>query len=627
MKNYRPFQTFCLYTRYREEVLSQAFQTCRNRALVNRRRPTSIYGLKKCHALPFLPMSYQLSQHYYKFFTWRFPSTIYNEAFDLLTGLCEAGGSDRPNSFSFQKEPETSGVQPETDEDETQGMLQFPMDAPGGASACCLTLMTLGLLSVDISIPQQIVVVDSTLMDSDVVKSLTKALEEEEEEEDDERKRRLEVKPTQASHTNYLLMRGYYTPGVLRSQTHNSNSTDSIMVNTCNVHLQLRQTPTHTLFSSSAAAVSALSPSAPPSLPLFFTHVYRSAPVGLQVFLDRCVSVLGYGAQDVQAVTEIRRAVEEEAEFGVDRQDLCERFIHLDQPEDGRSRTLLQYIQDLVDGEQLVEAGALSQRLVCAEAASHWLLQSRCGSVQMQQVFPMRSPAHDTPPHTRRQTVESELQETVAADPISTDTAVNQTISTDTAESQPVSMEIDPEEAVHKDNGGSEQHMSDDKGVGLNTDPAPSQMKDGAEGAADRDTHGSVWFVSRPWRVVDGSLNRPVCKGMLESLLLHIMSSPALLESQLLQHYSQVLQPVVVLDLLQVLVDVGCVRKRYTVQQHKPSLFSKPRAPQVKGQAEVSLRDAGTVFYEPTVDCVLRLARVFPHELNWNKWVQLCLRA
>lgn len=59
-------QTFCLYTRYREEVLSQAFQTCRNRALVNRRRPTSVYGLKKCHALPFLPMSYQLSQHYYK---------------------------------------------------------------------------------------------------------------------------------------------------------------------------------------------------------------------------------------------------------------------------------------------------------------------------------------------------------------------------------------------------------------------------------------------------------------------------------------------------------------------------------------------------------------------------------
>lgn len=159
-------------------------------------------------------------------------------------------------------------------------------------------------------------------------------------------------------------------------------------------------------------------------------------------------------------------------------------------------------VQDLVDGEQLVEVGALSQRLVCADAASHWLLQSRCGSVQMQQVSSMRSPtldsAHDTHPPTKRRALESELQETVAMEPVSTDTAVNQTvaidpvsmdtavnqtISTDTAESQPVSMEIDAEEAVameevvHKDDGGSEQHISDDKGAELNTDPASSQMK------------------------------------------------------------------------------------------------------------------------------------------------------
>ncbi|KAK2909570.1 hypothetical protein Q8A67_005407 [Cirrhinus molitorella] len=647
MKNYRPFQTFCLYTRYREEVLSQAFQTCRSRALVNRRRPTSIYGLKKCHALPFLPMSYQLSQHYYKFFTWRFPSTIYNEAFDLLKGLYEAGGRDRPNSFSFQKEPENPGVQTETDEDavtDTQGMLQFPMDAPGGASACCLTLMTLGLLSVDVSIPQQIVVVDSTLMDSDVVKSLTKVLEEEEDEEDDERKRRLEVKPTQASHTNYLLMRGYYAPGVLRSQTHTSNSTDSIMVNACTVQLRLRQTPGHTLFTSDAFSVSAMSPSASPSLPLSFTRVYRAPPAGAQTFLERCVSVLGYGAQDVEAVMEIRRSVEEEEEFGVDRQDLCERFIHLDQLQNDRSRTLQQYIQDLVDEEQLVEVGALSQRLVCADAASHWLLQSRCDSGQVKQASPKRGPAldsaHNTPPPAKRRAVESALQDpvstdtsvnqTVAMDPVSTDTAVNQTVSTDTVQSQAVSMETDAEQmdAKKKDDGGSEQRMLDDKEAELTSDPASSHIKDGAEGAAYQDTQSeSVRFVSRPWRVVDGSLNRPVCKGMLESLLLQIMSSPSLRESQLLQHYSQVLQPVVVLDLLQVLVDIGCVRKRYVVQQHKPSLFSRPRAPQVKGQAEVSLRDAGTAFYEPTVDCVLRLARVFPNELNWNKWVQLCLRA
>ncbi|KAK7165565.1 hypothetical protein R3I93_005585 [Phoxinus phoxinus] len=722
MKNYRPFQTFCLYTRYSEEVLSQAFQTCRNRALVNRRRPITKAHLKKCHSLPFLPMSYQLSQHYYRFFTWRFPSLVFNEAFDLMTGLYEGDRSDRPNSFHFQTDPEGPGA--EEHEGHAQGMLQFPMDAPGGASACCLTLMTLGLLTLDLNIPQQIVVVDSSMVDNEVVKSLTKALEEEEEE--DERKRRLEVKPTQASHTNYLLMRGYYAPGILRSQnTHNSNSTDNIMVNACTVHLQLRRTPQHTLFTAEADGVSALSPSTPPSLPLSFTRVYRSAAVDPQTFLDRCVSAAGYGAQDVQAVAEIRDAVGEGAEFGIDRQDLLERFIHLEQPEKGRSRALQQYIQDLVDGEQLVEVGALSQRLVCAEASSHWLLKSVCDGVQMQQPVLKRGPGHDsahaTPPPTKRRAIESDFQETVAMDPVSTSTAVNQPVamdpvststavnqpvamdpvststavnqpvamdpvSTSTAVNQPVAMDLvststavnqtvtmdpvststavnqtvamdpvststavnqpvtmdpvstdtPPNQSVTMETDAEQTHaveaaavrMTDVKGVGLNKDSAPSQIRDGAEGAADPDDNWqAVRFVSRPWRVVDGSLNRPVCKGMLESLLLHVMSSPALRECVLLQHYRQVLQPAVILDLLQVLIDLGCVRKRFTVQPPKPSLFSKPGVPQVKGQAEVSLRDAGTAFYEPTVDCMLRLARVFPHELNWNKWVQLCLRA
>lgn len=708
MKNYRPFQTFCLYSRYREKVLSQAFQTCRSRALVNRRRPMSFHGLKKCHSLPFLPMSYQLSQHYYKFFTWRFPTTMYNEAFDLMVALYEQGRSNTPSRFSFQTEPGDQ-AQPEN-RCLSPELLQFPIDAPGGATACCLTLMTLGLLSVDVSIPQQIVVVDSSLMDNEVVKSLTKALEEEDEEEDDDRRRKLEVKPTQASHTNYLLMRGYYTHGILRSQTHNSNSTDNIMVNTCSVRLQLRETAQHTLFTADADF--ALSPSIRPSLPLYFTRVYHSPPVDWQSFLDKCVSVCGYGEQDLQAVVEIRDAVAEGAEFGVDRQELCERFIHLDEVEEGRSRALVQYIQDLVDGEQLVEVGALSQRLVVMEAASHWLLESERYSEETQQPLAKRGSssdsAHVTPPPAKRRALDADFQKagvstdnivnpTVAMDTVSTSTPINQTVaidtictetnvsqtvavdtvstekaasltitvdtvstksdaldtvstktavsqtvtmdtvSTDTAVgqivamdtlskntgvSQAVTMDTDAETAVGV-SGASDQCVSDTSRAELSEDIKK-------DGAADQQEAGSLRFVSRPWRVVDGSLNRPVCKGMLESLLLHIMSSPALHEAQLLQHYSQVLQPTVVLELLQVLVDLGCVRKRLIVPPRRVSLFSRPQGPQLKDPAEervsVRVRDAAVVFYEPTVDCVLRLARVFPHELNWNKWVQLCMR-
>lgn len=159
-----------------------------------------------------------------------------------------------------------------------------------------------------------------------------------------------------------------------------------------------------------------------------------------------------------------------------------------------------------MDGEQLVEVGALSQRLVCAEAASHWLLESACDSVQMQQPLLKRGPAHDhdsahaTPPPTKRRALESDSQEIVAMEPVSTDTASNQSPAN--------------QEAVREVDGNSEQRMTDVEGAELNKDPAPSQIKgvclgseefdfgllscvcvlmflfvlsDGAEGAADQE--------------------------------------------------------------------------------------------------------------------------------------------
>lgn len=76
-----------------------------------------------------------------------------------------------------------------------------------------------------------------------------------------------------------------------------------------------------------------------------FTRVYGSTTLDLQMFVDRCVSALGYTPEDIQTVNDIRDAVQEEAEFGIDRQELCMSFIHLEEPENGRTRTLQQYIQ------------------------------------------------------------------------------------------------------------------------------------------------------------------------------------------------------------------------------------------------------------------------------------------
>lgn len=75
-------------------------------------------------------------------------------------------------------------------------------------------------------------------------------LDDDEEEEDlDEgsgaKRQGVEVKAHQASHTKYLLMRGYYTmPGVV--STRNLNPNDSIVVNSCQVKFRLRSTPAST---------------------------------------------------------------------------------------------------------------------------------------------------------------------------------------------------------------------------------------------------------------------------------------------------------------------------------------------------------------------------------------------
>lgn len=55
------------------------------------------------------------------------------------------------------------------------------------------------------------------------------------------------MKARQASHTNYLLMKGYCAPGIV--STRNLNPNDSIVVNSCQVKFRPRCTPAPTRLS------------------------------------------------------------------------------------------------------------------------------------------------------------------------------------------------------------------------------------------------------------------------------------------------------------------------------------------------------------------------------------------
>ncbi|NXL90567.1 TF3C1 factor, partial [Alectura lathami] len=706
MKSCQSFQTFRLYREYRDDILVRAFLECQKRSLVNRRRVNHTLGPKKSRALPFVAMSYQLSQSYYRVFTWRFPSTICTESFHFLEKLKNTEKSDQPDSFSF-KDQESQA---------SEGMVAFPMDGPGGHCVAMLSLFSLGLVSVNVRIPEQIVVVDSTMVENEVIKSLGKEGLEEEEEEDDDLddssggKRRIEVKARQASHTNYLLMRGYYAPGIV--STRNLSPSDNIVVNSCQVKVKLRCTPLPGRLSSPVSSPLDNMAVGVSCLPTTFTRLIKVQEENYNVdqFLCECTARCGYNPRDAAAVLEIRSAIEAASHFGICKAELGKRFCSYEEVEPARTRNLQQYIQDLIEMQQVLEVGGHSVRLVAIVFARPWLLHSVCLSkpddagqqgadttpsdVQQDCLGPKKGEecsreeeqlgedtetlSDEEPPRKRCKTQNDGLQDgdqlcqgsqsglrsasesnfdAGGSDPVTVEepllldgetsslggqtegaaegpACAPGTVSVDMhkdqdephSEDRQLEVESGEPSTEHSKRIPSPEHSAteqyDDvsclqenpevsKGSSL---PGPSQA------AKDRGCE-NVCFIGRPWRIVDGNLNKPVCKGMMEAVLYHIMTKPGITEGMLLQHYVGTLQPVAVLEILQGLEALGCITRFYMKKPSPVSLFSQPVIEEHLNNPKLS--ETPTVYYEPTIDCTLRLGRVFPTEVNWNKWVQV----
>uniref|UniRef100_A0A663F230 Ral transcription factor IIIC subunit 1 n=1 Tax=Aquila chrysaetos chrysaetos TaxID=223781 RepID=A0A663F230_AQUCH len=650
MKSCQSFQTFRLYREYRDDILVKAFLECQKRSLVNRRRVNHTLGPKKSRALPFVPMSYQLSQSYYRVFTWRFPSTICTESFQFLEKLKDAEKSDQPDNFSFKDQENKA----------SEGMISFPMDGPGGQCVAMLSLFSLGLVSVNVRIPEQIVVVDSTMVENEVIKSLGKEGLEDDDDDDDDLddssggKRRIEVKARQASHTNYLLMRGYYAPGIV--STRNLSPSDNIVVNSCQVKVKLRCTPVPGRLSSPVSSLLDNMVVGVSCLPETFTRLIKVQEENYEVdqFLHGCTERYGYNPRDVAAVLEIRNAIEATSHFGICKAELSKRFCSYEEVEPERTRSLEQYIQDLIEMQQVLEVGGYAVRLVAIVFSKPWLLHSVClknkpdDSDQQGADTPLPDVQQDCLPSEPKKGEEcSREEEQLGKGTQSSGLESANENNSDAGVTDPVTMK----EALIMDEetgslGGQTEHLaehpvcapdavnvdtykeqdkscSEDKELEVETDDLNtehnkqiSSLEQSASEACEK-----VCFIGRPWRIVDGNLNKPVCKGMMEAVLYHIMTKPGITEGMLLQHYMGVLQPVAVLEILQGLETLGCIRRFYMKKPSLVSLFSQPVMEEQLNNPKLS--ETPTIYYEPTIDCTLRLGRVFPSEVNWNKWVQI----
>uniref|UniRef100_A0A3B4AM90 Uncharacterized protein n=1 Tax=Periophthalmus magnuspinnatus TaxID=409849 RepID=A0A3B4AM90_9GOBI len=540
MKSSRSFQMFHVYSSYSQELLCQVFIQCRKRGLVNRRRINQNLGPKKNRALPILPMSYQLSHAYYRCFSWRFPQVLCTDSFCFETENRAPDGDlvePRKTSTDRKDKPEPTGV----DSPDVSDMLQFSLEHPGGACVAALSLMSLGLLSVYLSIPKRMVVVDSALVDTDTVKSTLD--EEEEDEEEAEETKKMEVKAHQASHTKYLMMKGYCAPGIGQHLLTLPLSSKKILQNRSALTPFYCKNIKHITFLNPcfpADPALDLSKCGPTLLPPGLSHSLSTPPLSAEECLLGLQEHRGYSTEDLQACTLLWDTLDQAGERGLDVGQFNQRHGELELFQPPRTRTVQQYMQVQGTG---------------TKAGNH------CWS---QRVFPCVS-----------------------------------------SEEQPVT--------------GSFFSLF----FLLSTFYIhPGHIKYIKQDIWNYSPSESMSFVARPWRMVDGKLNRMVCKGMLEALLYHIMSVPGVTLEALLLHYRAVLQPLATLELLQALIDLGCVKRKTLVKRSKASLFSRPAPPPQTGPSTSSCgsreEQPDMVYYEPTVSCVLRLSQVLPHERHWN---------
>lgn len=82
-----------------------------------------------------------------------------------------------------------------------------------------------------------------------------------------------------------------------------------------------------------------------PSLPPLFTEIVNTKDQNISTFINQCTKSYGYTAEDVDSVLEIFSAIEAGSYLGMKASDLGERFIRYEDVENGRTKSLQQYMQ------------------------------------------------------------------------------------------------------------------------------------------------------------------------------------------------------------------------------------------------------------------------------------------
>ncbi|RNA44784.1 General transcription factor 3C polypeptide [Brachionus plicatilis] len=122
-----------------------------------------------------------------------------------------------------------------------------------------------------------------------------------------------------------------------------------------------------------------------------------------------------------------------------------------------------------------------------------------------------------------------------------------------------------------------------------------------------------ICIIPRPWRYIDGLLNRPVLKKMLESIILFLKTNPNASFSSISSHFCPVLQPIMTLELLEMLEHLKCVKKLTLKNENLCDLFSDFNNGSTKIDQIDDMQGDEIHNYYLTQNSIFNIKKIFPN--------------
>ncbi|XP_067134932.1 general transcription factor 3C polypeptide 1 [Centruroides vittatus] len=586
-KNNWNYVLYKLYQQYPMQMLQNAVTCIRQNQIATKKK---CFSKKSYSNLPLSTIPYRLSVNYYNSLRTPFQVEIYCEVYSLLDKL-------------INKDKSSIGVNVYT-------------NVISGYSAAVVSLMAKFLLTFELHIPNQIILLDTSLSDrqrSEVAKKM-KEMESTEYmnndnqvksnvrsensdilEEPPQKKRMLDndVEQNQSDDHDYSSLpktdndtnlnsnvsfevssstkASRLALFMLRQSEDNKqknkilHSQDYFVINSCNVFCRLRNENSQFLKSN---IIYDIIDSQRKYLPI------NEIP-SFKILSDSSE----FEVNEKEFGRKIFDTINEQKELGI-TEDMLENFRHLD--ETGKLEKILNF---MLENWIIIRVGTSCFRYVSYQYSKPWILSS------------LKIPKEN------KLLCRIEYLEKTTSDNANLDTDNSSNKISDVEKTLAISSKKDEGKiqandsvALNLSTGSTEENQSSEI---IETTPKDSSIENNSISSSVSSERGkrtckqqsdfsyksvlpekklweNVQFIGRTWRKPDGSLNHPTLNKLLSSILGHIMANPGITVSQLCKYFKLSLFPVEVLELLEMLEKAECIQRYYLKPSHSVTLFSKP---------------------------------------------------